>query len=769
LIPLPLNPDSISGDQIVCLNSNYTYNVPVVQYASTYIWTFPSGFSGTSTNYSIELSAGEEALAGNITVQGSNICGAGPVRSMAVDVKHLPAGASSISGLDKVCTGSINVGYETSVISGADYYIWSLPFGATGSSSVNSIMVNYGGDPVSDQIKVKGHNMCGDGAESILPVSVTTVPSAIGTISGSNSACKYQNGVLYSISPIPNAITYSWILPPGVTGSNSSNNVYLNFGPDAYSGDLKVSGVNSCGTGAAIVLPVIVNSVPDPVGVITGPVVVCKGESDVLYTVAKSERAATYVWDLPDGSSEITVTNKIYLSFDSTSTSGNLYVTPYNSCGGGSGSSLYIEVSAPPAPTISIADAAEFCAGDSLQLSVPAVDNTVYQWLKDGGTTGDNARIFFAKESGNYKVEMTDLYGCTSVSLNSINVSVNPAPKVSSISLSGPTTFCQGSLVTLSVPATTGYTYRWKNEYGLITGAETNSFTATTSGSYRLEVSNASGCRAETPAINVAVKASPAKPGIIATNYTAGACPGLTPIRLSVSNPVSDYRYIWIRDGELQYSDTLTYIEFYGKGIYKVKAELGDCPAESDPVTITVPDAPEKPVVYVRGPKVWYMAASSKTAKIYQWYRNDQLLPGASKYIYVANKTLGTYKVAVGNQNGCYTMSDDVTIPTSKSETTDFYIPPEYLAGEDKDLEENIRLYPNPTGGRVNIEIKNEIMGILLIKILDQNGKDLYNFKFEKNTEFFSTELDLNGLSDGYYLFTLDLNDRIVTRKIIIE
>jgi photosystem II stability/assembly factor-like uncharacterized protein len=756
--PLPVNTSGISGNQEVCINSNYIYTVMPIQYASTYIWSSPAGFSGNDSTNNITLTPGNNAVSGIISIKGKNACGFGPVKEFTVNVKHLPENASAITGLDKVCTGSINVGYATSAIIGADYYIWSLPFGATGTSSINSIMINYSSDPLTGQIKVKGHNMCGDGAESILPLTITTVPSAIGTISGSSNACKNQNAVLYTINPIPNAASYSWKLPPGVIGSNSTNSVSLNFGPDAYSGDLKVSGVNSCGTGAEIILPVTVNAVPDPVGAVSGPAIVCKGQTNVLYTVAKSERATTYIWDLPDGTRETTVTNKITLNFGSTSSSGNLYVTPYNSCGAGNSSALYIEVSSPPPPTISAASLTDFCSGDSVQLSISEVINTTYQWFKDGGTTGSNSNTFYAKESGRYTINITNSNGCTASSINSVSLQVNPVPASGSIELSGPAQFCAGGNIKLSVPVATGLEYKWSNEEGPIAGADTSFFTATVSGKYQLDISNAYGCSVKTYPVNISVKPVPGKPVITASdNYHRGECMSETPVKLSIIS-VAGYTYQWYKNGISQVGATLSSYEgFHTAGDYTVETDLNGCKSLSDKLNLDYASGPEKPYIYVQGPTIWYLACSNSTATKYKWYCNDKLIEGADKYFYVANRRMGDYQVSIGNDKGCYTRSDIVTIPTGVTGINDI------------DPFEGMKIYPNPTPGLFTIEMDNEIFGELQISIITEQGKDILSIKFEKTTEHFSSQVDLNGQSKGIYLINILIEKYSAIRKVIVE
>ncbi len=595
--PLPVTPSDISGSQIVCLNSIYPYSVSPIANASTYTWTYPAGFSVTSIiDNNINLTTSSGAVTGNITVQGLNGCGSGPVKSFPVSVRNLPANASQITGLNSVCTGSINIGYNTATISDADYYVWSLPLGATGTSSTNSIMVSYGTNPLTDQITVKGHNICGDGVQSVLPVSVNTVPEAIGTISGSSNLCKNQKDVLFSINAIPNATSYSWTLPQGIAGSNSMNSVSLNIGPDAFSGDVKVSGVNSCGTGAEIVFPVIVDAAPDSAGPITGPAKVCGGETNVQYSVPKSDKATSYIWSLPDGTSETTIANKIALNFDNNTISGNLTVSPVNSCGSGNSKSLFIDVTVP------------------------------------------------------------------------------------------------------------------------------------------------------------------SKPEITSDNYKAGSCLGETPLKLSVKEALPGYNYLWYKNGASISSVASSYLEGYlSSGYYTVEADLDGCTSQSEIFKVLFSDAPEKPVIYSKGPTVWYLACSNENAPHYKWYYNGSIIPGEDKSVYVAAQNLGKYYVLVGNANGCYTASDEITIPSI------------IMGIDDIDLNSGIKIYPNPTTGKLTIEMNNKLFGDLMINILNQEGKVVSSKKIKKTTEELLDQTDLSALSKGIYYIHLIINDFNSSQKIIIE
>jgi hypothetical protein len=118
---------------------------------------------------------------------------------------------------------------------------------------------------------------------------------------------------------------------------------------------------------------------------------------------------------------------------------------------------------------------------------------------------------------------------------------------------------------------------------------------------------------------------------------------------------------------------------------------------------------------------------------------------------------MGDYKVSIGNNLGCYTMSDPVTIPTG-------------ITGiEDPDAFNSLNIYPNPSGGLFTIELNNQQYGDLLISVLSLDGKELFNFRFQKNTDYFSGQIDLTRQPEGNYLIIVDLNKKYTVRKIIIE
>lgn len=83
----------------------------------------------------------------------------------------------------------------------------------------------------------------------ILKGAACTLPSAAGTITGTNSTCAGTTGVTYSIPVVSGATSYVWNVPAGatITSGANTNSIIVNFG--SSNGDISVTPKNSCGSG----------------------------------------------------------------------------------------------------------------------------------------------------------------------------------------------------------------------------------------------------------------------------------------------------------------------------------------------------------------------------------------------------------------------------------------------------------------------------------------------------------------------------------------
>ena len=202
--PLPGPAGNITGSSSVCAGANgVAYSIAPVANATSYSWFLPSGATiatGAGTS-SITVNFGANAVSGDITVNGTNLCGDGPLSPpFPVTVNPLPDAAGTITGEESVCQGDQGVTYTVPAIANATGYTWAVPAGATITSgaNTNTITVDFGASATSGIITVLGTNTCGDGEVShdfsvtVNPIPPTPTITESGTTLTSSAASGNQ-------------------------------------------------------------------------------------------------------------------------------------------------------------------------------------------------------------------------------------------------------------------------------------------------------------------------------------------------------------------------------------------------------------------------------------------------------------------------------------------------------------------------------------------------------------------------------------------------
>lgn len=163
----PLLPGVISGPASVCGLTNGTYTIANVSGATSYNWTVPASVgtitSGQGTT-SITVNYSGSFVGDNISVTGSNTCGTGSPRNLAVNLS--PVMPASITGTNLAC-GVQTAIYSCPVAQGADSYTWTVPasLGTIASGQgTKTIVVNLEVSPVSGNVLVVANNACGTSA-----------------------------------------------------------------------------------------------------------------------------------------------------------------------------------------------------------------------------------------------------------------------------------------------------------------------------------------------------------------------------------------------------------------------------------------------------------------------------------------------------------------------------------------------------------------------------------------------------------------------------
>lgn len=250
---LPATPGTISGSITVCEGVVGSYSVSAIPGATSYTWSLPSGWTGTSTTTSISAIPG--ITSGDIIVTANNACGSSSAQTLNVFVESIPLTPSAIVGDTIVCLGAMTT-FNAVPVSNATDYIWTLPPLWNGLSNSSTITANvFSGGGI---ISVAAHNACGTSAVQTLIVYADTVPLSPASITGDVSICN-GSAVAYTTDTVSNATFYNWTVPFDWPLTN--NGTGINAIAGATSGIVSVAAGNMCGISDTVAIYVIVNTV----------------------------------------------------------------------------------------------------------------------------------------------------------------------------------------------------------------------------------------------------------------------------------------------------------------------------------------------------------------------------------------------------------------------------------------------------------------------------------------------------------------------------
>ena len=143
----------------------------------TYVWRKNGVIIPGENNSFYDINSLKKSDEGNYQVTISNAFGSVTSDIAKLTVNTLPSTSGLIIGETEICQGQNTVTYTALSINNATSYVWTLPAGATGTSTTNRITVNYLSSAVSGNITIRGRNLYGDGAISTLVIGVNAKPS----------------------------------------------------------------------------------------------------------------------------------------------------------------------------------------------------------------------------------------------------------------------------------------------------------------------------------------------------------------------------------------------------------------------------------------------------------------------------------------------------------------------------------------------------------------------------------------------------------------
>ncbi len=520
LCQLAPQPGVISGPSPICSGTTNTYSITPVPTATTYTWSTPAGWTGTSTTNSISTTA--SLTSGNVSVVANNACGASVVRTLSVTVTPTPTFPTVITGNTNVCPGSTNI-YTIGFVNGATLYTWTYPVGWTGPATSTIPSVSTTAGPNSGTISVTASNSCGSAGPRTLVVTVTAGPTS--TVSSqTNISCNGgTNGaatVLASGGTSP--YTYVWA-PSGGTAATATGlaaNTYTCTITDA-------AGCTRAQTVTITQPSALASSISSQTNVS------CNGGANGAATVSVSGGSPlyTYSW-APSGGTAATTTGRSAGTYTCT-------ITDANGCT----RTQTVSLTQPTAITSSVSSqTGASCNGGSngtaTVLAGGGISPYTYSWAPSGGTAATATGL----SAITYTCTITDANSCTRTQTVTIT---QPTAITSSVSAQT-NVLCNGAstgAATVAVSGgTPGYTYSWAPSGG--TAATT---TARPAGIYTCTITDASGCT-RTQTVNITQPTAITSSISASTNVTCnGGNNGTATVLAGGGTP--GYTYLWAPSG----------------------------------------------------------------------------------------------------------------------------------------------------------------------------------------------------------------------------
>ena len=214
---------------------------------------------------------------------------------------------------------------------------------------------------------------------------------------------------------------------------------------------------------------------------------ICLGASATVTATPGSGTISDYnfVWTVPGG-----LTNPGNVSTFSTSTAGTYSVIISNKVSGCSSLSANSIVTVNSLPTVTV-NSPSICLGSSATITASLGSGTIsdynFVWTVPGGVTAPgNVSTFSTTTAGTYSVIITNkASSCASLSANSI-VTINSLPTIPTIAWNG---------TQLTATTSIGVDYQWLLSNSSVSGATSATYKPTAIGSYKIQITDANGCK----------------------------------------------------------------------------------------------------------------------------------------------------------------------------------------------------------------------------------------------------------------------------------
>jgi gliding motility-associated-like protein len=465
----------------------------------TFVWT-TTAVNNNSTSDTLSLTSIVAGETVSLIMTSNLACATQPTASdnLITTADKQPSTANIVELSQKICATNITLNADP-ITTGTGVWSMNQTVGSNGSLSTTtgtSTVLSLDKTEVVDVTYTVSNGSCIASDETITiervgdisPTSFTVLDNGTNTplsiTSNEVVLCTTGSYTLQGSAYDNTTETVAWAADNGnitITNGTSQNSAVSGLIAGTVDVTYTISStVGSCSQDATLTLKI--TGAPSALNqTITGKATVCEKDK-VTYTLGTpltSGIAEKYVWTLPDGTTDTTTLATLDIDYATMTTSGNLTVTPINSCGAGvTSNALAITVKSYLIPTIAIQGTqTTVCVGETVDLSITSQINTgtspSYLWST--GATTNITTVTPIAGSNTYTLTVTpSLEMCNRNSITSNTFAVTG--EILSIDFTTDT-YCENTAATLTATTQGTGTVEWYDGTTLLNTGKTLNLT----------------------------------------------------------------------------------------------------------------------------------------------------------------------------------------------------------------------------------------------------------------------------------------------------
>jgi len=412
--PIPSISITTSGPVIFCGSGTVTLTASVVGGGCTYQWEHNgTPIPGANLNQYVANQTGM------FTVIATNGNGCSNAHDTMVMVNPLPQQFTVSGSAPTFCQGSTGVTIDqVSSQTNINYQLMlnGIPSGVpVGGTGLALAWPNQAVAGIYSVVATDNTTACTNVMNGSAVVAMDPLPSAASTITGAATVCQGTTSA-FSTNAILDATSYVWSVPTGatITSGQGTTMIQVDF-TGASSGNIGVFGQNTCGSGQASTLAIMVNVAPTLTVTATGTDI-CTGASTNL---TANGSGTSFVWSGGGNTQTISVNPTVTTPYTVT-------VTGSNSCT--ATGNITINVHALPSVTLLLAQD-NFCTDvNTAQLSGATPSGGVWSGPAVFSPNGDIYPPVSGPGTSTVTYTYVDSWGCSNSATD--NLTINPIPAV---------------------------------------------------------------------------------------------------------------------------------------------------------------------------------------------------------------------------------------------------------------------------------------------------------------------------------------------------